>query len=642
MDEVVGITAPVRSGRRRSPYNVITALIAAAIGVIIGLLLGSAISRNYSSVAGTDQNDVALVLGMLFGVAGWLGGLGFYRYPWARIRGLEPSPFELDQPSTGPWRYFELSTDNKVVGIQYLVTAVALFFFGGINALMIRAQLLSPNGELWTQGQYLTIVGIHGSAMVAAMSSIALGGFGNYLVPIMIGARRTALPRVQALGFWLVAAAVVVLISSVAVGGWPTGWTGYVPLGIQARMGMDAYLVTFGLLSVALFCTGLDLLVTVVTMRGTGLTWRRLPIFCWAVVATALLMCFATPLLTAPVMMALLDRTISTAFFVPGAGGSPFLWQNLFWYFGHPEVYIMALPAMGLVLEIIPVFARKTLWGYKLAVVGLLGISLLSFLVWQHHLFVSGINADLRPFYSLATEMVSFPTGLIFLVALGTIWRARLRFRAPMLFALAFFFNFLIGGVSGVYLADVASNVTMHGTYFVQAHFHYTIMGGLLFAVFGAIYYWTPLFSGLKLNERLAKWHFWTMFIAFNSTFLPLFAVGALGMPRRVTTYDTSLQFLNVWSSISAFLLGASMLLFVVNVVWSLLFKREPAEQNPWGSRGIEWQVPRPIPAENFGRPPRFNTDPYGYGDPQAPPVADLDPGPDVAPAPAGGGGGGA
>ena len=625
MSEVVG-AAPVRTERRRSPYNVITALIGAVVGAVLGLWLGAAFSKNYASVAGTDQNDVALVLGFLFGVVGWLGGLGFFRYPWARLRGLEPSPYELDRPSPGLWRYFELSTDNKVVGIQYLVMAVALFLFGGINALMIRAELLSPNGELWTQGQYLSLVGIHGSAMVAAMSSIALGGFGNYLVPIMIGARRTALPRVQALGFWLVAAAVVVLVSSVVVGGWPTGWTGYVPLGIQARMGMDAYLVTFGLISIALFCTGLDLLVTIVTMRAPGLTWRRLPIFCWAVLGTSLLMVFATPLLTAPVVMALLDRTISTGFFVPGAGGSPYLWENLFWYFGHPEVYVMAIPAMGLVLEILPVFARKGLWGYRLAVVGLLGIALMSFLVWQHHLFNSGINADLRPFYSLSTELVSFPTGFIWLVALGTIWRARLRFSSPMLFSLAFFFNFLIGGITGVYLADVASNVTMHGSYFVQAHFHYTIMGGLVFAIFGAIYYWTPLMSGFQLNERLAKWHFWTMFIFFNSTFLPLFVVGALGMPRRVTTYDPSLAFLNRWSSISSFLLGASIFLFVINVVWSLIFKREPAEQNPWGSLGLEWKVPRPIPAENFASVPRFNADPYGYGDPDAPPVADLEP----------------
>jgi cytochrome c oxidase subunit I len=639
MSEMVGSTVSARSPRRPRPYNAITGLVGATIGVVLGLIVGSLVARNYASVAGTDQNDVAIVLAFLLGTAGWLGGLGFFRYPLARVRGLEPSPYAEDRPSPGLWRYFELSTDNKVVGIQYLVTAVGMFFFGGVNALMLRAELLYQNGELWTQGQYLTIVGIHSSAMILTMSSLALGGFGNYLVPLMIGARRTALPRLQALGFWLFAAALLILVGATFIGGWPTGWTGYAPLSIQARMGMDAYLVTFALASFSLMCTGIDLLVTVVTMRAPGLTWRRLPIFCWAVLATSLLMCFATPLLTAPMVMALMDRTISTAFFVPGAGGSPYLWQNLFWYFGHPEVYVLAIPAMGLVLEIIPVFARKTLWGYKLGVIGLLGIALLSFLVWQHHLFVSGINADVRPFYSLATETVSFPTGFIWLVALGTIWRARLRFTSPMLFALAFFFNFLIGGITGVYLADVASNVSMHGSYFVMAHFHYTIMGGLVFAVFGALYYWTPLMSGLQLSERLAKWHFWTMFVFFNSTFLPLFAVGALGMPRRVTTYDPGLHTLNIWSSISSFLLGASMLLFLINVVWSLVFKREPAEQNPWDSRGLEWNIARPIPTENFDRVPRFNTDPYRYGEPEAPPVADLDPEPEPAPSAGGGAG---
>ena len=299
MSEVVG-AAPVRAARRRNPYNVITATVLAAVGVVIGLWAGSVIAANYGTVAGTDQNDVAIVLGLLLGVVGWLGGLGFYRYPGARLRGLEPGPYADERPSLGLWRYFELSTDNKVVGIQYLITAVALFLFGGINALMIRAQLLSPNGELWTQGQYLSLVGIDGLAMVAAMSSIALGGFGNFLVPIMIGARRTALPRgagpgVLAGGGRRDGAGVVRGDRRLA-----HGMDGQnVPLGIQARMGMDAYLVTFGLILIALFCTGLDLLVTIGTMRAPRFTWPRLPIFVWAVLSTSLLMVFATPVLVA-------------------------------------------------------------------------------------------------------------------------------------------------------------------------------------------------------------------------------------------------------------------------------------------------------------------------------------------------------
>ncbi|MDQ1381455.1 MAG: cytochrome c oxidase subunit, partial [Actinomycetota bacterium] len=269
---------------------------------------------------------------------------------------------------------------------------------------------------------------------------------------------------------------------------------------------------------------------------------------------------------------------------------------------------------------------RKTLWGYGLAVAGMMGVAFLSFTVWQHHLFVSGINSDLRPGYSLSTEMISIPTGFIFLSALGTLWKGKIRFTVPMLFCLAFIFNFLVGGVSGVYLSDVPSNATTHGSYFVMAHFHYTIMGGLVFALFAAIYYWLPKMTGLRFREGLAKLHFWTMFIAFNATFLPLFLVGARGMPRRVSTYQPDLRGLNVFVSISAFVLGASMLVFIVNFVLSQFLKREPAEPNPWGSRGLEWQLPTPVPPHNFDEIPQVLSAPYEYGDPDAPPVAELRP----------------
>ncbi|MDQ1534113.1 MAG: cytochrome c oxidase subunit, partial [Actinomycetota bacterium] len=277
-------------------------------------------------------------------------------------------------------------------------------------------------------------------------------------------------------------------------------------------------------------------------------------------------------------------------------------------------------------LELIPVFSRKTLWGYRLAVSGMLGVALLSFSVWQHHLFQAGINSDLRPFYSLSTEMISIPTGFIFLSALGTLWKGRIRLTVPMLFCLAFIFNFLVGGASGIYLSDVPSNATTHGSYFVMAHFHYTIMGGLVFALFAAIYYWLPKMTGLRFREGLAKLHFWTMFITFNTTFLPLFIVGFRGMPRRVSTYEPRFHGLNLFVSISAFCLGASMVIFIVNFVVSQVLKREPAEANPWGSRGLEWQLPTPIPPHDFDEIPVVLSAPYEYGVPGAPPVADLRP----------------
>ncbi len=319
--------------------------------------------------------------------------------------------------------------------------------------------------------------------------------------------------------------------------------------------------------------------------------------------------------------MEALDRTVSTSFYTAATGGSPFLFENLFWFFGHPEVYILALPGFGIVLEMLPVFTRKPLWGYRVAVAGLIGVTLLSFTVWQHHLFVSGINSNLRPFYMLSTELISVPTGLIFLVAMGTIWRARMRFTVPMLWALAFLFNFLIGGLSGVYLSDVPSDVTLHGSYFVMAHFHYTIMGGLVFAFFGGLYYWLPMMTGIQLNETLAKIHFWGSFIFFNLTFLPLFAIGALDMPRRVTAYAPHLQPLNDWVSICAFLLGAAMLVFLYNLVYSLAIARIPAPRNPWSSRGLEFQLPVPIPEHDFDEIPIIQSGPYDYGMPDAPPI---------------------
>jgi cytochrome c oxidase subunit 1 len=379
-------------------------------------------------------------------------------------------------------------------------------------------------------------------------------------------------------------------------------------------MGMDAYVAFFALVGISMTLLGLNMLVTVITMRAPGLSWSRLPIFVWGTITTSVLMVLAAPVLISTLFMLALDRTAQTGFFNVQAGGSPYLYENLFWIFGHPEVYVLALPGMGIVLEILPVFARKPLWGYRLAVTGMVGIMLLSFLVWQHHLFVSGINGDLRPFYMLSTELISLPTGFIFVCALGTLWAGRIRLTVPMLFALAWIFNFLIGGLSGVFLSDVPSDVTTHGSFFSMAHFHYTIMGGLLFAFFGAIYFWVPKMTGFELNERLGKIHFWVMFIAFNSTFGPLLVIGFLGMPRRVVTYAGYLQGANEWVSISAFVLGASMLVFLANLIWTQVFVRKPAAANPWGSKSIEFQLPSPVPVHDFDRIPTFGPDPYPYG----------------------------
>ncbi len=599
--------------RRLIGFNALTGAILGIGGYYLGWFLGHHITGpSIAYFADTGQNDISVLLGYLFGVFGFLIGLGFGVYPWSRLRGYPPSLREKE--TQGVSRYFGLCTDHKVVGIQYLIGIGLFFFIGGLNAMLIRVELLRPNKQVFPAGQYLTLVGTHGTMMMGIMTSAILGPFANYFVPLMIGARRMAFPRIESLTFWLLMAAGAILTTTIFFGGFPTGWTGYEPLNSQANSGMDSYLVFFALVGVSMCLLGLNMLATIITMRAPGLTWSRLPIFCWAVVSTSILNLLAAPVLIAVLGMAMLDRTAQTTFFNPQGGGSPYLYQNLFWVFGHPEVYILALPGFGIVLELLPVFARKPLWGYRLAVSGLLGVTLLSWLVWQHHLFMSGINSDLRPFYMLSTELISIPTGFTFLCGLMTLWRGQIRYTVPMLFCLAWFFNFLIGGLSGVFLSDVPSDVTTHGSFFSMAHFHYTIMGGLVFTFFAAIYYWIPKMTGYMLNERLGKIHFWVMFLAFNSTFAPLFAVGFLGQPRRVVTYPKNLQFLNVWASVSAFILGLSMLVFLYNFVYSLLFARVPAPQNPWSSRSLEWQLPSPVPVHDFDRIPVITGDPYDYG----------------------------
>jgi cytochrome c oxidase subunit 1 len=620
--------------RRLIGFNLLGGLVLAGVGFVLGWLLGTLISNlagGHATDAGaanwfidqSDENDIALLLAYTFGLVGWLGGLGFLNYPLARIAGRPPS-VPPEDTGTGMGRYFRMNTNHKVVGIQYLVVVLALFFIGGLNAMLIRAELLQPTPWLAQPDRYLTLVGLHGTMMLMIMSAGVLGPFGNYLVPIMVGSRGMAFPRIESLSFWLTPAAGVVLLSTLFLGGYQTGWTGYAPLADQSRLGMDAYLVAFTLIGLSMVLVGINLITTIVNMRAPGMTWTRLPIFCWGVLSTGILMVLSPLTFAAALFMVALDRTSATNFFISAVGGSPYLYENLFWFFGHPEVYILALPGFGIVLELITVFARKPLFGYRLAVAAMLGVAILSFMVWQHHLFVSGINATLRPFYMLTTELISIPTGFVFLVAIGTLWRGRIQLAVPMLFCLAFLFNFLIGGVSGVFVSDVPSDVSLHGSYFVLAHFHYTIMGGLVFAFFGGIYYWFPKMTGYLLNDRLAKVHFWGMFLGFNGTFLPLFAAGLLDMPRRVITYNVNLQGLNDFASISAFVLGLSMLVFLVNFVYSWVVTRVPAVGNPWGSRSVEWMLPSPPPVTTWEASPVFVSGPYEYGVAGAPAMANL------------------
>src|SRR5258708_4882710 len=604
-----------------------TGIIGAIIGYFLGHWLGNFLSWEYARNALSDMNDFPLVLGYVVAVVGWLAGLGVFNDLGRQMLG-KPVPVaeEEEEAFGGVARYFRYSLDHKVVGIQYLVGMIIYFCTAGLCAMAIRTELLSTVHHVFTSQAYVEIVGEHGTMMMMLMSSVILGPFGNYLVPLMIGAKRVAFPRLEALSCWLPPCAFLILLSSLLLGGFPFGWTGYAPLSIQSTVGADSYAMAFGLMGISMILAGFNIIVTVICYRAPGMRWSRLPMFVWAMVSTSFLMVLAAPVLVGGIYMLLLDRTAQSALFEDSLGGSSYLYQNLFWFFGHPEVYILALPGFGIVLEILPVMCRKPLFAYKVAAAGMIGVTLLSFFVWQHHLFDSGINPDMRPLFMLTTELISIPTGFIYLVALGTLWKAKIRFTVPMLFALGMYFNFLIGGISGVFLSDVPADTTEHGSFFVMAHSHYTIMGRLIFAFMGGLYYWLPKMLGIKLNTTLGKWQFWIMFIAFNSTFLPLFAVGMAGQPRRVFEYALNLQPLNVWVSISSFFLGGSILLFVINFVWSTVIVREPESANPWQSRGLEWQVSSPPPPGNFEHIPVVLSGPYDYGVKEALPVADLNP----------------
>ena len=598
-----------------------TAMVLAAAGYGIGHWLGNAIYSTNRVVQNSGDNNVAVFLAMIFGVIGFLIGIGAFNYPVQKLVGLQPPEQE---PGTGWTRFFRLTTDHKTVGMQYLFGVLGFFFTGGLLAMAIRTELLTPYTHFWGPDVYLQVVSEHGSIMMMMATSIIVGPLGNYLIPLMIGSRRMAFPRMEATSFWIFIAGFMVILCALPLGGFNTGWTGYAPLQTQARPGMDAYLLGFAVIGAGMILNGFNQIVTIVNFRAPGLRWSRLPIFCWSMLSTSFLLTLATPVLFVACYFGGLDRTAQTAFYVNAHGGSSYLWENLFWFFGHPEVYIMAIPGFGMVGEMLPVFTRKPLFAYRVGAAGMFGVALLSFFVWQHHLFVSGINPDMRPVFMLTTEMISIPTGFIFLVGMGTLWKARIILRVPMLFCLAMYFNFLIGGITGVYQSDVPVDVTVHGSFFIMAHFHYTIMGGLVFAFFGGVYYYFPRITGKMLNQRLAKIHFWWMFLAFNSTFFPLFIVGFLDQPRRVFEYAGRLQTLNDWASISSFLLGASFLVFIANMIYTLWFSEELAPHNPWNSRGLEWQVVGRLPWYNYERLPVVLSDPYRYGEPDAPPVADL------------------
>tara|TARA_B100000959_G_scaffold265241_1_gene306556 strand:+ start:295 stop:2136 length:1842 start_codon:yes stop_codon:yes gene_type:complete len=582
-------------------------LLRAVIFGILGYLVGATLT--WLVRGGSLGDEVCVVFGYVVGLIGWLFGIGMGD-TWVREWFGRPAS-ELEV--TGWKRYLGFSTDHKVIGIQYMVTFLVVLLLGGVAAMAMRLELAQAGEGILSADRYNQVMSMHGILMIAVAVAAILGSFGNYLVPIMIGADDMAFPRLNAVTFWLIPPVAIGLLAAPTLGSFDTGWTAYPPLSVINNSGQILFVLavtTFGLSSIL---GGLNVVTTIVTMRAPGMTWGRLPIFVWAAFSASVLSLLVTQFFAASLVLIAMDRVAGTVFFDGGAGGDPLLYQHLFWFYSHPAVYVMVLPAFGVVLEVITHMARKPLFAYKAVVVSLLTIAGLSVIVWAHHMFTSGMATYLHGPFMFATEMISVPTGVIFLSAVATLWQGRLWMKTPLLFAMIWVFQFLMGGVTGIFLADVATDVQLHDTYFVVAHFHYTIMGGMLFAFLAGIFFWFPKITGRMINDRLGIVFALWLTVGFQITFLPQFWLGTNGMNRRIADYPEQLEGANLFSSISSFLLGASFLLLVYILVSGA--RRGPvAGPNPWNASTLEWQVSSPPPEHNFSGQPRVVDHPYVYG----------------------------
>ena len=605
--------APSAGGGMMRRLNMWTGIGLGVVLAVAAYLIGQALWAD--DPQGTDQ---AVIAGEIGWVIGFLIGVGAFVAPirWMLGRDLtHDDEMFLAGKDQGVSRYFRFTTDHKVVGVQYLVLAMTTFGVGGTLAIMIRTQLLRPGATLFGPQTYNALVGVHGIVMIVSTIIMVVGPWGNFIMPIMIGARDMAFPRLNALSFWTLFPAVPIFLSIAAFGGIPTGWVAYAPLSTQAPPGMDAFAIAIILFVISAGIGAVNIIVTALSMRAKGMTWNRTPIFVLGITAGSLLGLVALPCFEVAMLYTLLDRSMLASFFTPDQGGSQWLYANLFWLMGHPEVYVILIPGTAAVLEMTPVFARKPLYGAKMAVVGIIGLVALSILVWAHHMFVSGWAPTLAGPFMLTTELISIPTGLIFLVLVGTIWRGKIWVRLPMLFIYGFLWNFMIGGVTGIYLSDVPADNELHGALFVTAHFHYTLLGGAMIGAMGALVYWFPKMTGRMLNERVGTVAFWLVMIGFNVTFMSMFYNGLEGMPRRVADYQPQYATANMISTFGAYIIASGMLVFLYAIVSSWRSGKE-AGPNPWHAKTLEWFVPSPPPLENFEVLPVVTGDPYGYGEP--------------------------
>jgi cytochrome c oxidase subunit I len=516
---------------------------------------------------------------------------------------------KMREATQGGFLSWTVTVDHKRIGILYLLSASLFFLVGGFEALLMRIQLAQPDSKFLSPDMYNQIFTMHGTTMIFLVVMPLAAGFGNYLIPLMIGARDMAFPKLNALSYWTFLFGGVFMYSSFIFGGAPNdGWFSYAPLTeklYSPTHGMDFWIMGILLLGFATTIGSINFIVTVIQLRAPGLTLTRLPLFVWTMTVTSFLAVFSLPSLTTAVLLLFLDRQLGAHFYNVGQGGSALLWQHLFWFFGHPEVYILILPAMGIVSEVIPVFSGKPLFGYPAVVFSAIAIGFLGFTVWAHHMFATGMPSSTLLFFAADSFLIGVPTGVKIFAWLATMWKGKLRFATPMLFAVGFVAMFLIGGLDGIHLAVVPVDWQLTDTYYVVSHLHYVLFGGAIFGIFSGVYYWFPKITGRRLQEGLGKWHFWLMFIGMNLVFMPMHILGLEGMPRRIYTYGTGRGW-EIWNfieTIGALIIAVAVLIFIVNFFTSLL-KKATNEADPWDGFTLEWKTASPPPVYNFAEIP--------------------------------------
>ncbi len=614
--------------------GLVRGLVGQLIGTVGGIALAMLLRVAFTGDAWGDQGEGVLTTGIIIGGLAFLIGVGAFT-DWAKWWVGIPTPFVHGPPKDKPaWtRYFSVDYNHKIIGVQYGVTGLITLMVGGAFAIIFRTELSRSGLQFLDSNTYNTILGLHGWATIAGML-LGIGGMANYIVPLMLGAEDMAFPRLNAFAYWINVPAVVLLLTSVFFN-WDAGWTLYPPLSLKGPVGYQFAIWAIFFTGFSSILGSLNLITSILLMRPSGMSLFRMPIFCWAVLATSAIQLTATQAIGQSVLMLSLERLMGMHFFTPildelghntGLGGEPTLFQHVFWFYSHPAVYIFVLPGLGIISEILPVFARKPLFGYRWIALSSIGIALVGYLVWGHHMFTSGYSSYLRVWFMLSTLLVAVPTGVKFFSWLGTLWGGKLTFPTPMLFALGAISVFLLGGLSGPILGTVASDLHLHNSYFVVGHFHATIFGGFVFPFFAAIYYWYPKITGRMYNETLGKIHFWIMTPAFWMMSLGQMSIGVIGMRRRIADYD---QLIGGWYdqqanlgwievghiviSIAGFAIAASILLAVYNLLQSAEVGKV-AGANPWRSRSPEWQIPSPVPEQSFASAIRVVGEPYDYG----------------------------